>query len=358
MTQLFADTFDGTDGTLLTDYSTNWSKSSSALNGTAIVSGGRARHSSGGIASCYYRNDITPPSADYTVRGKFYFGAQSGTPSVGICGRMSSPSNSQNLYTARFLGGTGLVLLKAVAGTYTTLLTYPYTIVADTEVVVDLKMVGNQISVYLNDALVLGPVTDNSFTAAGSVGIRSINSTTQIQISEMSADDGVVSGGVINTYSLPAAQGSYTITGNAAGLRIARSIGAAAGNYSLTGNPARLAVARRLAAAPGAYSITGNAASLIKGTAPRALQAAGGSYIITGRPAALRAARRLGGASGSYVLTGFATGAPVSGAMPRYTDFALMGVSSAQGVADLGPARIWQTANLGPDRIQQTASLL
>lgn len=161
-----------------------------------------------------------------------------------------------------------------------------------------------------------------------------------------------------NTYPLPAAQGSYTITGNDAGLRVSRRLMAAGAAYSLTGNPASLKVARRLTAAPGSYSIAGSAANLVKGTAPRALDAVGGNYIITGRPAALRVARRLLAAPGSYVLTGVSTGAPVSGSVPRYAGFALMGLSSARNTADLGQPWIRQTSNLGPDRIQQTADLI
>lgn len=115
-----------------------------------------------------------------------------------------------------------------------------------------------------------------------------------------------------NAYTLPAAQGSYTITGNAAGLRVARRLATSAGAYSLTGNAAVLGVARRLIAAPGAYSITGSAANLVKGTVPRVLQAVGGSYVITGKPAALRAARRLQAAPGAYAITGFAVADRVS----------------------------------------------
>jgi hypothetical protein len=146
-----------------------------------------------------------------------------------------------------------------------------------------------------------------------------------------------------NSYTLPAAQGSYTITGSAAGLRAARRVTASPGAYTLTGNAATLRAARRLTAAPGAYAITGNAANLIKGTAPKSLQAAAGSYVITGRPAGLRAARRLAAAPGSYAITGFSTGAAISGAIPRFAETTFM---------RLGVVRC--TTTLGPDRIQRT----
>jgi hypothetical protein len=154
-----------------------------------------------------------------------------------------------------------------------------------------------------------------------------------------------------NSYTLPAAQGSYTITGNDAGLRVARRVIASPGAYTLTGNAATLRVARRLTAVPGAYAITGNAANLIKGTAPKSLQAAGGSYVITGRPAALRTARRLVAAPGAYAITGFSTAVPavgtVSGSKLRFANATIMGLGAALGIV-----------NLGPDRIQKTVALL
>jgi hypothetical protein len=143
--------------------------------------------------------------------------------------------------------------------------------------------------------------------------------------------------------TMPAAQGSYTITGNDAGLRVARRLTANPGAYTLTGNAATLRTARRLGAAPGAYAITGNAANLIKGTAPKSLPGDSGSYVITGRPAALRVARRIVAAPGSYAITGFSTGAAISGAMPRYAETTFMRLSVVRC-----------TTNLGPDRIQRT----
>lgn len=190
MAQFFADTFEGVDSTNLEVYNPAWKKNSGAT-GANIIFAGRARHSTSSTAASYYFNDAPAPSPDYIVRGKFYFGAQSGTgASVGICGRMGT--GTQNFYTARFLAGTGLLLLKSVSGTATTLATYPYTIVAETEVQVELHMFGTQLSVYLDGVLVIGPFTDSSITNAGYPGLRTINTVAQINISEMSANDGAV----------------------------------------------------------------------------------------------------------------------------------------------------------------------
>lgn len=113
-----------------------------------------------------------------------------------------------------------------------------------------------------------------------------------------------------NTYALPAAQGSYAITGNPASLRVARKVAASTGTYSLIGNQATLQVARRMSANVGTYAITGVPANLIKGTAPKALQVESGTYSIAGKTVTLKVTRRMTAAPGSYAITGFATGAP------------------------------------------------
>lgn len=141
------------------------------------------------------------------------------------------------------------------------------------------------------------------------------------QIFKAPARQVVVAALPAKAYVLPAAQGVYSITGNAAALR----------------------ASRRMAAGVGAYALTGNAANLIRSTAGRALQAAGGSYAITGRAAALRMARRLSAAPGTYVVAGVATGSPVSGATPHYYDATIMRFSRLQAVATLGPDRLQQT---------------
>lgn len=114
------------------------------------------------------------------------------------------------------------------------------------------------------------------------------------------------------TYTMPGAQGTYTLTGNAANLRVARRLAAIAGSYTLTGKAAGMRAARRMTAVSGSYILTGNVASLIKtGAGARTLLADTGVYTITGRAANLRAARRLVATPGIYTLTGFATQAPV-----------------------------------------------
>jgi len=135
--------------------------------------------------------------------------------------------------------------------------------------------------------------------------------------------------------------GSFTLTGNAAGLRVARRLTASTGTFVLTGNDttltysggggpthytltadtgtfvltgnaAALRVARRITASPGGYTLTGNAAGL---RVARQLIAQTGSYTLTGRAAGLTVARRLVAQAGSFVLTGVAATLTYSGAL-------------------------------------------
>ena len=132
-------------------------------------------------------------------------------------------------------------------------------------------------------------------------------------------------------YTLPAAQGSYTLTGQSVGLKATRKITAAQGSYSLTGQSANLEHGRRLAAAQGSYALTGQAAALKADRTMAAAQgsytlsgqdvtltytplggytltAAQGSYTLTGQTVALTIARALSAAQGSYTLTGQTVG--------------------------------------------------
>lgn len=113
--------------------------------------------------------------------------------------------------------------------------------------------------------------------------------------------------------SLTAAQGSYSLNGQAATLRKSYPLVAAQGSYSLTGQPAGLAVARVMAASQGSYTLSGQPAGL---RATRTLTAAQGAYTLSGQTANLFAARRLTAEQGAYTLTGIAAGLIYSGSGP------------------------------------------
>lgn len=119
------------------------------------------------------------------------------------------------------------------------------------------------------------------------------------------------------TYTLAAAQGGYTLTGEATALQTARKLVLAQGSYSLTGEAVGLPVSRKLLLAQGGYALTGEVVAL---QVARKLLLAQGSYLLTGEAIALQIARKLLLAQGAYVLTGEPvefTYTPVGG--PTYT---------------------------------------
>lgn len=124
-------------------------------------------------------------------------------------------------------------------------------------------------------------------------------------------------------YTLTAEAGSYSKTGQAAGLRAARKIPAAASSYALTGQAVALKAIRKIAAGAGSFTLDGQLAQLRKGyllaADPdsyaltgqavdlkyiRRIAAGAGSYALTGQDVVLRAIRKLAAQGGSYVLTG------------------------------------------------------
>jgi hypothetical protein len=112
--------------------------------------------------------------------------------------------------------------------------------------------------------------------------------------------DAAVSAGT--TYPFAAAQGSFTMTGNAADVLAAKVLASGQGSFAVNGQNADLLAARILAAAQGSFTLTGNAVTLLNN---RALPAAQGSFTTTGNNADLLAARILAASQGSFTLTGF-----------------------------------------------------
>lgn len=119
-------------------------------------------------------------------------------------------------------------------------------------------------------------------------------------------------GGGGSPYSMAAAQGSYSLTGQAAALRNARRITAAQGSYTLNGQTVGLRLGKNMVAAQGSYALTGQALALTRG---RRLVAAQGSYAITGADALVDVVISAG--AGSYTLTGQTVGLSYSGGGAR-----------------------------------------
>lgn len=101
--------------------------------------------------------------------------------------------------------------------------------------------------------------------------------------------------------TLPAATGSFTLTGQAAGLITAKSLTASAGSFILGGQTVSLKVARVLSASAGSFTFAGQAATLTytPGTTNYTLIAETGVFTLTGRDAALL----YSGSSGGQAVT-------------------------------------------------------
>lgn len=107
---------------------------------------------------------------------------------------------------------------------------------------------------------------------------------------------------------LAAVQGSYVLSGQAANLLFGRRLVAAQGSYSLSGQAANLLFGRLLAALQGSYALTGQSANLVYSASTYILVADLGSYALTGQNANLLAAKLLAANQGSYSLTGQSAG--------------------------------------------------
>ena len=116
-----------------------------------------------------------------------------------------------------------------------------------------------------------------------------------------------------STYTLTAAQGSYTLSGQAAALAFGRLLTAAQGSYTLSWQAAVLTydgTTYTMTATQGSHALSGGDAVLTIG---RLLTAAQGSYTLSGQALAVAVARLLTAAQGSYTLTGQAAALAYSG---------------------------------------------
>jgi hypothetical protein len=104
-----------------------------------------------------------------------------------------------------------------------------------------------------------------------------------------------------STYTISATVGSYTLSGQAVGLRSTRQLTAAAGSYALTGRTAGLFVGTRVTAQPGTYTFSGKDVAL---SAVRSLVAGAGAYSLGGQAVGLHKGQTAIIGQGSYSLTG------------------------------------------------------
>lgn len=174
-----------------------------SLNGTADVGAlSNVRgHNALPNQSGFYYNAATPLSPDYAVSMQVFVASTGIFSSPEICGRMSS--------TLTVSGGTyyGLYyepvsgrwkMEKAIGGTLTSLGTLTTALNVGQTYATSLVMVGNQISAVVDGVTIIGPVTDNSISAAGFAGLQffsndpSWTDTTMMQGKNFTAGQGTI----------------------------------------------------------------------------------------------------------------------------------------------------------------------
>jgi hypothetical protein len=150
-----------------------WVEHGNYTAGTIVFSDvGRIRAGASGN-NAYYLS-ANPPSADYDVECDVVRKSSDGSFGGGPAGRLTtSPFNG---YHVRYNPDSGNWELFRVTGTttgtFTSIGTYTQSLTADQAYNCRLRMVGDAISVYIDDVLRIGPVTDANITAKGVPGIR------------------------------------------------------------------------------------------------------------------------------------------------------------------------------------------
>lgn len=102
-------------------------------------------------------------------------------------------------------------------------------------------------------------------------------------------------------YTLTAAQGTFSLSGQSATLRADRKLSAASGAFALSGNAAALRYGYKLTASAGSFALSGKAANFKR---TYALAASSGSFVLSGKNAGLAFGHKLPAATGAFSLSG------------------------------------------------------
>jgi hypothetical protein len=137
-------------------------------NYTGAMEAGTHGHAYSAAGGAAYYITATPPNADYSVEADFI--CLTTTANVALTGRMHITDDT--MYIIRWNNNVW-ELRRIITGTQTTIgSTTNQLLTASTTKKVRLQMVGTSISVYINDILEIGPITDGNITAVGKAGIR------------------------------------------------------------------------------------------------------------------------------------------------------------------------------------------
>lgn len=136
---------------------------------------------------------------------------------------------------------------------------------------------------------------------AGATGTASFTNVTNVEACAAFSFAIKANAGGGGGVTLATDSGSYTSTGQAAGLKTARRLSCANGTYALGGQATDLRRGVRVQAALGSYAQAGQAIGFARAVR---MPASIGSYAQSGQAATLRAARTLALGAGTLALTG------------------------------------------------------
>ena len=172
MAQFAFDTFTDTDGTALESHTADdggtWTEHTLYTTGAMVISDANRARRSIGNNTCYYHSGA-PASANYYVQCNVH--QLSSVSQQGIAGRIDTVLDT--MYYARH--NTAFErwdLRKLVAGVDSALGNFSQTLSNGVTYTAILKMDGDQISLYVDGVLRVGPITDSDISAAGKAGFR------------------------------------------------------------------------------------------------------------------------------------------------------------------------------------------
>lgn len=173
MAQFASDTFSGTIGgsQTLQAYNPAWSKQTGWTRDAHIGVLDQYAMNLSNFEGAVYQHSGAPLGPNYTVSAYISRPTSSGaTPQMGVCARMQS--GVQTMYAVLYTGSANNIrMFKYVGGSQAQLgSTYLYTLTS-TPAKLTIRVENDQISAYLDDSLIIGPVTDTSITTSGKSGI-------------------------------------------------------------------------------------------------------------------------------------------------------------------------------------------
>lgn len=181
MATFLVDAFNGDDGDLNTHTANTggqWARVSWSSNGITCGSAGYAY----GIAAAtsFYTNPAAPANANYEVEA-ILTGHSDNSSTAGVIARYIDAGGSDvQMYHVRHTFGTGWVLAVSSTSGTSTLGTYAGSFTNNQQYTVKLVCNGNQISVYIDGTLRIGPITNSVASGPGRAGISALNTGSRV----------------------------------------------------------------------------------------------------------------------------------------------------------------------------------